>query len=195
MSRSGSNAVQDQATSESKTNFDNSQNSYVQTQNDVGNYQDQLAKYSAADPFNAGGEFQTAENKVLSAAAGGVADSARTELQSGSARRGDNPALANAQAASIADSSQRTLAGEEGAAEATRIGKEADYGKSVLDATKFPVEAESDLYKGASGASNQELSVAQDAAAHSPSFGDVFGESFAENLGKTLGGGNQKGKG
>ena len=65
MSRGQENQVVNEAQSQNATNAANAQTSYNAAQADVGNYQGQLAKFAAANPYGEGGAYQTDQNKVL----------------------------------------------------------------------------------------------------------------------------------
>ncbi len=188
MSRKQSTEAFNTAKDENAQNFANSQNAYKSAQEDVGNYEDQLSKYAASNPYVKGGEFQTSENRVLADTAGGIASGMRSMLQSRAARTGQNAMAANATAEAIADQAERNLGAQQAEAENQRIGKEAGYNASILSATAEPVNMESRLYGETSGAANQELSTQADAA-KTPGFWDMMGASLAQGIGQGLGGG------
>jgi hypothetical protein len=188
MSRGQEKQVVDQAKSQGETQFGDSQNSYTQAQADVGDYKSQLGKYAASNPYTPGGEFQTSTNRVLANAADANATAAGAQVQQQARRTGQNSQGANATAEEIARASQRNLSAEQGGANATRIGAEADYNKGVLGATAVPVSMETQLAEGSGRMAQGDLGIQQDAS-KTPGFWDTMGDSFAQQFGKTMGGG------
>ena len=188
MSRAQQGQVFNQTSGESKQAFGDTENSLKLAQTDVGNYQSQLAQYAKANPYVAGGEFQSDQNRVLGNTADAQAQAAGARLQSQAARTGQNPAGAIAATEAMQQENERSLAGQEAAADASRIGQQAEYNKGVLGATAVPVGMETQiageqagLYKGALGA--------EEDAARTPSFMDTLGNAFSSGLGNILGGG------
>jgi hypothetical protein len=188
MSRKQSTEAFNTAKDQNAQSFEDAQNSYKSAQEDVGNYEDQLSKYAASNPYTKGGEFQTAENRVLADTAGGVSSSLRSALQSSAARTGQNALGANATAKAIADQAERNLGAQQAETENQRIGKEAGYNAGVLSATAEPVNMQTRLYGAASGAAGDSLRAETDAA-KTPGFWDMMAGGLAQGLGQGLGGG------
>lgn len=189
MSRGDQADTRKTAKAENQTEFQNSQNSYAKAQKDITEYSDQLADYAATDPYQAGGEFQTAEGQVLANTADSVATSGQNQIQSQALRTGQNTAGAIAAGEAITDNSERQLAAQQASAEEARIGSEAKYKTDVLQGKEFPVQAETNLSGSQGSQSNGALGV-QAEESNTPGFWDTFGDSFATSFGKTLGGGN-----
>lgn len=169
------------------TDQGNSQSSYNAAQDDVGNYEDQLAKFSAANPYTQGGQFQTAQNTQLADTAAAGSQAAAQAVQSAAVRSGQNPAAGIAATEQIAQQQQRNLAGEQADATTSRIASGAGYGNQVLGASAKPEEMEQQLSSTegqlAGGALGDETK-----AAAVPSFTDELLSAGAGALGKAAGG-------
>jgi len=188
MSRSQETQAFNTGSAENQTTFGNAENAYHLAQTDVGNYEGQLAKFAAGNPFVAGGEYQTSQNRVLANTADAGATAAGARLQQTAARTGQNPAGAQATSEVIAQNAQRQLGGQQAAANAERIGQEAGYNKSVLGASAVPAELEAKLSGQQGQLSDAELAEMQKAG-ETPSGLDIFGGSFLSAAGKAIGSG------
>jgi len=189
VSRSQSTQIFNTATDQQKTDAGNASEAENKAQEDVGNYQTQLAKFAASNPYVQGGEFQTATNQQLTNTADATANAAKAQLQGQAERTGQNPAAANAAAEEIARQGQRTLSGDEAEATQNRINSEAGYKKNVLSASEVPEQMEAGLYKTAGDLSEEDLQNAENASKGNSSFLDTFGNSLASGLGKFVTGG------
>jgi hypothetical protein len=165
--------------------FGNAENSLSLAQTDVGDYQSQLGKYAAANPYGEGGEFQSAQNQVLANTADASAQAAGAKLQGIAERTGQNPAGAISATEAMQQGNERSLASQEAAANAERLGAGAQYGKSVLQGYGEVPGMEEGIAKGYSGLYGTALGE-EEQAAKTPSFGDELGDAFAQNLGKGL---------
>ena len=163
-----------------------SQNSYSQAQNDVGDYQDQLAKYAASNPYVEGGQFQKTTNQVLANTSDAGARAAGDALQAQSLRTGQNSAGAVAATERMQQQGTRDLSAEEAKANQERIGAGAEFNKGVLGATAVPAQLETTLAGQQGQLAEGALGTAQKANAQ-PGFWDEFGQAFAKNAGGTLG--------
>jgi hypothetical protein len=155
---------------------------------DIGNYESQLSKYAANNPYTAGGEFQTSQNQSLAGTADAGSAALTNALDTQAKRTGQNAGAANATAAETARANQRTLSTEEGNANTQRIGDEANYNAGVLQATAAPVSMEAGIANPNLSAADANLGIAADTA-KTPDFWDTLGDSFAQQLGKTAAGG------
>jgi hypothetical protein len=193
MSRAQENQTFDTAADQNKQFNENAQTSYTKAQGDVGDYEAQLGKYAAANPFKEGGEYQTDTNKVLANTADANAQAAGQLVQGAAVRGGENANSAISATEAMQEANERAMAGQQADAEGKRIGAEADYNKSVLGANEFPVQAETSLTGTEAGQGNESLGTQQKAGMQ-PSFLDTLGQSFAEGLGgaagKAAGGGS-----
>lgn len=156
---------------------------------DIGNYQAQLSKFAASNPYTQGGEYDTSEDKKLS----GVADAGSAAIANQenliAKRTGQNAAAPEAIAAEAARANQRDLSAEEGQTTQTRIADEAGYNQQVQSDTAVPAELEQGIYNTSLGGADATLNT-QAGASSTPGFWDTLGDSFASALGKTAGGGN-----
>lgn len=191
MSRGEEHKVERQAQAQNLQQAGNAQDSYTAAQGDVGDYKTELAKFASDNPYTAGGEFQTSQNKVLANTSDAAAQAAAQQMQAAAVRGGQNAGSAIAATEAIQQSNTRNLSAEEANQTAARIGGEATYNKNVLGATGLPASLESGMTgtesKGAEGA----LGVQQDAAKQ-PGFWDTLGDSFAQSFGKSVGSGAWK---
>src|ERR1700744_2128688 len=99
MSRGQQSAVIDTAKNQNATDFSNAQSSYGNTENAIGNYNNQLAKFVSGNPYTKGGEFDQTVNTGLANVSDAGANSLRGALQSQALRTGQNSAADAATAA------------------------------------------------------------------------------------------------
>jgi len=151
-----------------------------------GNYETQLAKFSAENPYKEGGEFDTATDQKLSGVADVGSKAIADQLQTQAKRTGQNAGAATATAAEVARQNERDLATGEAGATQARIGDEAGYNQTVLGASEVPAQLEAGIYGTSLGAANGALNTAG-SSAQTPGFWDTLGDSFAQSLGKTAG--------
>lgn len=177
MSRAQQGQTFDTASSQNQTNEANAQATEKREQGDIGNYQSQLSKFAAANPYVQGGEYATESNKELSNTADATAEAAKAEQQSLAQRTGQNPAAAIAAGEAEQQTAQRTLAGEEASATKDRLASGADYGKSVLAGAGAVPGMEHNLAALQQGAATGALNTQEDAA-KTPSFMDELGQGL-----------------
>lgn len=194
MSRGQEGQVFDTATQQSSTAANNAQQTYDKAQQGVQGYENQLAEFASQNPYKAGGEYQTSENKVLANTSDATAQAAGQTLQGAAVRTGGNPAAAIAATEAMNQQNTRDLSSAQGTADASRISNEAGYNDKVLQASSLPATLETSLSGQQLGAQDNSLGTAQKAGMM-PSFGeDLFngieqaGASFAGAYGKSLGG-------
>lgn len=189
MSRSQQSQVLDTATANSGTDQTAATTAANAETADIGNYESQLAKYAAENPYTSGGEYQTSQNQTLAGTADAGSAAITNQENTIAQRTGQNAASADAVAAESARQNQRDLSSAEGGANAQRIGSEAGYNQGVVSASEVPAQLEAGMYSTSLGGANSSLNTAE-SAAQTPSFWDTLGSSFASQLGKTAGGGN-----
>jgi hypothetical protein len=176
MSRGQENQVVNTATQQNETAAKNAQGAYTAAEGDIGDYQDQLAKFAAGNPYGQGGEYQTSENKVLSNTADATAQAAGQAVQSQAVRTGQNAGGAIAATEAAQQAAQRTLGGQEAQADANRISSEAGYNQDTLKASEVPATLQTALEGQQLNAQGNALST-QEKAASTPSTADaVFGD-------------------
>lgn len=188
MSRSQQSQVLSTATANSGADQTNATNAVAAENQDIGNYEAQLSKYAASNPFTEGGEFETEQNKSLAGTADVGSKSLETQLQTQAKRTGENAGAAIATGAEAARANERELSTQEAQANQTRIGDEANYNAGVLQDTAAPVSMEAGVANPSLSASDEALKTAA-GAAQQPSFWDEFGNSAAKGLGTLLTGG------
>jgi hypothetical protein len=187
LSRSQQGQVFNTTQGQSTQSFGDSQNDYTIANKDIGDFQQQLGELKAENPFTMGGEFQQSENMELANTSDAQAAAAGATLQGAAERTGQNPAGAIGATEAIQQENERSLAGQESAANQQRIGAEAGYNENVTNEFgKVPgmeagiAEGEGSLYKTALGE--------EEDAAKTPSFmdtmGDAFGSAFGQGIGK-----------
>lgn len=155
----------------------------------ISNYEAQLSKYAAENPYVDGGEYQTSQNKSLSGTADAGSSAITNQLQTQAKRTGENAGAATATAAETARENMRDLSSLEGKANADRIGNEAGYNQGVVSASVVPAQLKQNETATDLSAANGALNTGE-SAAQTPSFWDTLGSSFATQLGKTAAGGN-----
>lgn len=183
MSRAQSTQAFNTAGGENAANFGNSQNAFGQAQNDIGNYQNQLAQFVSGNPYAAGGEYDRTINQGLTNVSDAGSNSLKGALQSQALRTGQNSAADAATAASAAEQNTRDLAGNLAAAQQQRIGDEAAYNQSALQASALPAEMQNSLYGTSGNLANSAL-ASETEAAKTPSFWDQVGSSIAGGPGR-----------
>jgi hypothetical protein len=149
----------------------NAQSSYNQAQTDIGDYEGQLAKYSAANPFVQGGQYQTAQTQQAADTAASGAQAAGQAMQAAAVRSGQNPASSIAATEQVSEANNRNLASDEAQQTQQRIGLNAGYNQNVLNATAVPEQMEAALNQTEAGAANSALGQEVDAA-KTPSYLD-----------------------
>lgn len=185
MSRQQSTQTYNTASSQNATNFGNAQSAFGQTQNDIGDYKNQLAKYVSSNPYAQGGQYDATINPQLANTSDAGANSLAGALQSQAKRTGQNSAAALATANSGAQANTRQLSSDLASAQQSRINSDAGYNETALNATAVPAQQESSLYGTSGSQANQELGTEEDAA-KTPSFWDEVGGGIAGGLGKGL---------
>ena len=186
MSRGQSTQTFNTASSQNATNFGNAQNAEGAAQNDIGDYQSQLAKFVSGNPYTAGGQYDQTINTGLANTSDAGSNSLKGALQSQALRTGQNSAADAATAASGARQNTRDLSNSLATGQQGRINSEAGYNQEALGASAQPAQMESSLYGSAGGQGNQELGT-EEGAAQTPSFWDTLGGTFAGGLGSGLG--------
>jgi hypothetical protein len=186
MSRQQQSQVLATGTADNATDQANAQQAVTAENADIGNYDQQLSKYAANNPYTEGGEFQTEQNKTLAANADVGSKAITNQVETQAQRTGQNAGAAVATAEEAARANERDLAAGEGSAETTRIGNDANYNAGVLQATATPITAEQGVYGTSVGAADSVLGTEAGVSA-TPGFWDNLGDSFAQGLGKAAG--------
>lgn len=187
MSRAQEGQTFDTAKQQNQGYYDNAQNSYANAQQDVGDFENQLASYASANPYKQGGEFQTDMNRVTANTSDAAARSAGNVLQSQALRTGQNSAGAIAATEAMQQQNTRDLSSEQASEEGKRIGNEANYNQGVLQASEKPAEMETQL-AGQQGQLGEGALNTMQGAGKTPSWTDEFGNAFAAGLGKGMAG-------
>jgi hypothetical protein len=186
MSRGQSTQAFNTASSQNATNFGNAQSAEGTAQNDIDDYQNQLASFVSGNPYTAGGEYDQTINAGLANTSNAASNSLQGSLQSQALRTGQNSAADAATAATAAETNEQNLSAQQAAAQQQRISDEAGYNQEALSASAEPAQMESSLYGTAGSQGNQELGT-EEGAAQTPSFWDTLGGTFAGGLGSGLG--------
>jgi hypothetical protein len=181
------------ASSNNATNEATAQQAEQQQQAGINNYGTAVAKYAANNPYVQGGQLQTAQNAVTSNTSDAAASALQGQLQQQAQRTGQNPNAANATASSGAQAIARNLGAQQASDTASRIGSEAQYNQSALNATGQIPGMEGSLASTAGGQANQQLGT-EEQAGQTPSFGEMLtssllsaGGSFAGGIGQGVG--------
>ena len=179
MSRAQINQNYGTASDESKSYYNEAQNSYTNANNDAQDYKAQLSAYKAGNPYGEGGAFQTDTNKVVANTADAAARSAGSRLQDQALRTGQNTAGDVAATENMTQQGTRDISGEEAEANQERIGAGANYGKSVLGATEFPAQFAEGMASGMAGQGNTSLGIAQKDASWTDPAADAWNKAAA----------------
>ena len=186
MSRGQSTQAFNTASGDNATDFGNAQSAFGSTEDALGNYNNQLAKFVSGNPYTQGGEFDQTINPGLTNVSDAGANSLAGALQSQARRTGQNSAADAATAETGAEQNTRNLSSDLARAQQTRIGDEAGYNQTALGATALPVSANQSLYATAQNAADGTLGD-ETQAAKTPGFWDELGTSVAGSLGKAAG--------
>lgn len=182
MSRGQSTQAFNTASNQNATDFSNAQSALGSTQDAIGNYNNQLAKFVSGNPYTKGGEYDQTINQGLTNVSDAGANSLQGALQSQARRTGQNSAADAATAAAGAQQNTRDLSGELAGAQQKRIAGEAGYNQAALGASATPITANQALYGTSTNAANSALGD-ETQAGKTPGFWDEVGNSVAGNLG------------
>jgi hypothetical protein len=183
MSRGQSTQAFNTASGENATDFGNAQSAFGSTEDAIGNYDSQLARFVSANPYTKGGEFDQTINTGLSNVSDAGSNSLRSTLQSQALRTGQNSAADAATAEAGAQQNTRNLSAALAGAQQQRIASEAGYNQAALGASGLPINAYQSLYGSSQNAADSTLGD-ETQAAKVPGFWDQVGSSLAGNLGK-----------
>jgi hypothetical protein len=186
MSRGQSTQAFNTAADQNATDFGNQQAAFGSTENAIGNYNNQLAKFLSNNPYTRGGEYDQTINTGLSNVSDAGANSLAGALQAQAQRTGQNGAADAATAATGALQNTRDLSADLAQAQQKRIAGEAGYNQAALGASAVPIGANQSLYGTSTSAADGTLGD-ETQAAKTPGFWDEVGNSIAGNLGKTAG--------
>jgi hypothetical protein len=186
MSRGQSTQAFNTAANENATDFGDAQSAFGSTENAIGNYNNQLAKFVSGNPYTKGGEYDRTINTGLANVSDVGANSLGGALQSEALRTGQNSAADAAITAAGAQQNTRDLSAELAQAQQRRIAGEAGYNQAALTGSAEPISANQSLYGTSSNAADSILGD-ETQAARTPSFWDEVGNSVAGNLGKAAG--------
>lgn len=182
MSRGQENEVNTTAGDQNSAFNKNAQASYTAAQTDVGDYQNQLSQFAAANPYGAGGAYQTAVNQSTANTADAASQAEAQAAQSQAVRTGQNAGAGIASGQAANEANTRNLMAQQAKNNADRITQGAGYGKEVLGATQVPASLEAGLAGQQASAGNTALET-QQKAAETPSVGEEFADPALQALG------------
>jgi hypothetical protein len=185
MSRGQEQQVINEAQAQNAQQAANAQTSYTQAQGDVAQDQNQLGQFAAANPYGAGGEFQTSQNKIDANTSDAAALAAGQAMQGAAVRTGQNAGSAVAATQATEQANERNLSGQEAQQNAQRIQDQAGYNQQVLNATATPAQIEAGLTATESKGAEGDLGVQQDASKQ-PGFLDSLGNAFTQGVGSFM---------
>jgi hypothetical protein len=185
MSRGQSTQAFNTGSNENSTNFGNAQSAFGLTEDAIGNYNNQLAKFVSGNPYTKGGEYDQTINTGLANVSDAGSNSLQGALQSQALRTGQNSAADAATAASNAQQNRRNLSSSLANAQQQRIADEAGYSQTALGASAVPIQANQALYGTSSNAAESDLGD-ETRAAQTPSFWDEVGNNVAGGLSKAI---------
>lgn len=200
MSRGQQGQVFNQTTGQSNQAFGAAENDYTLANQDVGNFQAQLSKLGAENPYQLGGQFQNEQNQVLANTADASAQGAGARLQNLSQRTGQNPAAAINATEAMQQTNERNLAGQQAQAGQERIQGLTNYNQKLAGMYGEVPGMETGIAKGQGDLYSGALST-EEQAAKQPSFletlegqlaqaGDSFLQGYGQSVGKNAGSGN-----
>lgn len=208
MSRATEDQIQTTTAAQNAQQAQNAQNAFTgandsitQQQGDVGNYEGQLSQFAAANPYGAGGAFQTSTNQVTANTADASSQAAAQAAQAQAVRTGQNASGGVAAGQATNQANTRNLMATQAGANANRIAAGAKYGSQVLSASAVPATLQGaitgeqgTLARTEADAANQAEDTSEKAGAASPSFLDQLdqgimsaGTAFAGGYGQSVG--------
>ena len=125
MSRGQSTQAFNTASNENATDFGNAQSAFGSTENAIGNYNNQLAKFVSGNPYTQGVEYDQTINTGLANVSDAGSNSLQGALQSQALRTAQNSAADAATAATGAEQNTRDLSSDLANAQQKRISSEA----------------------------------------------------------------------
>src|ERR1700733_350884 len=146
MSRGQSTQAFNTASNENAADFGNAQSAFGGTEDAIGNYNNQLAKFVSGNPYSKGGEFDQTINNGLTNVSDAGANSLAGALQAQARRTGQNSAADAATTAAGAAQNTRNLSSDLAAAQQKRIAGDASYNQAALGASALPTGANQALY-------------------------------------------------
>lgn len=189
MGRSESTAAAKQQGAQSAQDQANAQTANAATAQTVDQYKGALAKYTANDPYQQGGEFSTTMGRLGAEVSAGEENSAEGAQNSAAARMGvsSSPQLA-ANTDEMRRESTRSFGNFMANAEQDRIAKENANRQFGVEATLAPAQTQANVYgssiSGAAGTGANQVN-----AAKTPGFFDQFADNFARGAGQAAAGG------
>lgn len=205
MSRAAEGTVADTASKDSTVFNQNAQdaftganNSITAQQGDVDAFSGDLGKFAAANPYGAGGEFQTSTNKVTANTSDAASQAAAQAAGAAAVRTGQNASAPAAAGLATDQANARALMAQQAKDNATRISSGAGYNKDVLSASSIPaslqgaITGEQGKLAGQEGELGEGTLGIDQKASDDPNFGDTLGNAFAASLGKFAGSGGTK---
>src|ERR1700733_3215036 len=171
MSRGQSTQAFNTASTENATDFGNAQSAFGSTEDAIGNYKNQLAKFVSGNPHTPGGEYDQTINTGLANVSDAGANSLAGALQAQARRTGQNSAADAATAAAGEQQNTRKLSGDLAQAQQNRISSEARENQSALGASALPISANHSLYGASSNGADSFLG-GETQASKTPGFWD-----------------------
>lgn len=179
MSRGQQGNVFNQTTGQSNQAFGAAENDYTLANQDVGNFQAQLSKLGAENPYQLGGQFQNEQNQVLANTADASAQGAGARLQNLSQRTGQNPAAAINATEAMQQTNERNLAGQQAQAGQERIQGLTNYNQKLAGMYGEVPGMETGIAKGQGDLYSGALST-EEQAAKQPSFLETLEGQLAQ---------------
>lgn len=179
MSRGQQQSVINTANKNSSTDLENASKAFGSTEDSIGNYNNQLAKFVSSNPYTKGGEFDQTIGTGLANISDAGANSLKGALAATALRTGQNSASNAATAESAAQQNTRDLSASLAEQQQKRIAGEAGYNQEALGATSVPIGANANLYGTSVGAGNAALNTAA-GSSQTPGFWDQVGSGLAK---------------
>ena len=177
MTKSQSNTAFQNSNTQNTQENQNAQSSYTSAQNDVGNYEGQLANYSAQNPYVQGGQYQTSQNQGLADTAAAGSQAAAQAIESAGVRSGQNPSAGIAAAEQVSEANNRNQMADVDQATQQRLQGLSQYNSNVLNASAEPEKMEQGLTSGENSAANSTLGDETNAS-KTPSFWQQLGPAL-----------------
>lgn len=173
MSRSDEGSVYKQAKGYADQDQNNAQTAFGGAESGIGDFKNRLDQYYSADPYKSGGDFEKSSKIIESGAANANSNALQNELNLAGKRSGENtasyaPTLLSAQRQGVLDVADREARDKQ-----SQLENETRYQQYGLNASEFPVNAQTQLYHGAVGGRDAALSEEQKSA-QAPGFWDWF---------------------
>lgn len=177
MSRSQQNQVFNTGMANSKQDQGNAQTAFTGAETGINDFNANLAKYNSANPYTKGGEFATDESNINAGRANADASAVRDSLDRHGKTSGENTSGYASNVVSATRQATLDEADAQAKSDAARLGEDVKYRQFGVDASKFPVQAQTALSGQNLNAADSSLGTAESAAKAPSVWDELWGNA------------------